>query len=155
MNILRQWAVSLIISGMAGAVISLLSPRGTMEKTLRAVIGIFMVSAVCSPLTDILKEDVLLSLPATEHVTVEADNSLNEYMLDSLNNTVEGTVKSAAATLGIADCEIGTDAYIDEYSCIIIRNIHITIPSEFSESADDFAEILEKKLGVTVGVECR
>ena len=56
----KQWAVSLIICALGGALISLLSPRGSMEKTLRAVIGIFVVSAICTPLLKLKKSDVFL-----------------------------------------------------------------------------------------------
>ncbi len=154
METLRQWAVSLIISGIAGAVISLISPRGTMEKTLRTVIGIFMVSAVCSPLTGILEEDGI-SLPASEQITAKADSGLEDYIYDTFDDTLEETVETAAETLGIEGFDVIKDVYIDEYNCIIIRDIHITIPSECSDRAEEFAVILEKNLGFSVSVECR
>lgn len=152
MEAFRQWAVSLIIAGIAGTVISLLSPRGTMEKTLRAVIGIFIVSAVVSPLESIVSKDGFLPAFAFENVTVSCDNELGEYMLDTCKTTVGKVVAETAEAYGIENIGVETDMYVDDNKCIIIRDICITIPlNGFGKSHEIEAE-LEKKLGIPVTV---
>ncbi len=151
MDAFRQWAVSLVIAGFAGTVISLLSPRGTMEKTLRAVIGIFVVSAVVSPLSEITEKDFLPAF-VYENITVTPDNELKEHMLEVCRNTVGKVIAETAEEYGIKNFDVDTDLYIDENNCIIIQNICITIPSDGIGKQQEFSAELEGKLGVPVTV---
>lgn len=154
MEALKQWAICLIISGMAGTLISLLSPRGTMEKTLRAVIGVFIVAAVCSPLVKLKNADDILPVFAFENTDSADADKLAEQMLEACRNTVGETVRAAAAETGIEDYSVETDAYIDEDYCIIIQRIRIIIPSENADLQNGFSAVLQEQLGVPVTVEC-
>ena len=48
LEVLRQWALSLIIASAAGTFAMVLSPRGSMDKTVRVVVGIFVVRGACA-----------------------------------------------------------------------------------------------------------
>ncbi len=154
MEALRQWAICLIISGMAGTLISLLSPRGTMEKTLRAVIGVFIVAAVCSPLSQLKNSDDILPAFAFGETDYADAGELGEQMLEACRNTVGETVRAAAAETGIGDYTVETDAYIDENCCIIIQEIRVVIPPENADLQNGFSAALQERLGVPVTVEC-
>ena len=151
MDAFRQWAVSLITAGFAGTVISLLSPRGTMEKTLRAVIGIFIVATVISPIAKLSDADILPAF-AFEKETVAIENDLGEYMLEVCKNTVGKVISEAAKKHGVEEFGIDADMYIDENGCIIIQKIRITIQSESAEKRQSFSAELEEKLGIPVAV---
>ena len=152
MDAFKEWALSLIIAGMAGTLISLLSPRGTMEKTLRAVIGVFIVSAVVSPLSQILKEKSFLPTFAFENVISQADNSISEHMLDVCKSTVGTVISETADECGIDGYSVDADLDIGENNCIIIREICITIQNDDALKSSDFSAELEKKLGFPVTV---
>lgn len=152
MDALKSWAVSVIISAVAGTVISLLMPKGSMEKTMRAVIGVFMVSAVCLPLAQINigGETEQVFLPVT--VCESNAEDIEEYMLTVCRNAVESAVDSAARESGVADYKIIADISCDEYGCIIIHEITVEIDKENTVSEDAFETLLNQKLGVPVSV---
>ena len=154
MDALRQWDVSLIICGIGATVISLLSPRGTMEKTLRAVIGIFIVTTVCAPLANLKKAEDILPAFSFEGEAYYSD-SLEEQMLAACKNTVGEVVENVAEEMGIAEYDVNTNIQIDEEYCIIIQDIHIVVYGCDSAVAADFEAVLQNKLGVSVAVERR
>lgn len=152
MEVFRQWAVSLIIAGISGTVISLLSPRGSMEKTLRAVIGIFIVSAVVSPLSELAEKDSIFPAFANENIRVSTDDRLGEYILEMCEDTVGRVISETAEEHGIKKFGVDADMHTDEYNCIIIHRICITIPSSEAAKRHELSAELEKKLGVPVTV---
>ena len=154
MEALKQWAVCLIICGIGGSVISLLSPRGSMEKTLRAVIGIFVVSAVCMPLANLKKGEKILPAFLFEESAFAFSESLEEQMLGVCQNTVGVVVKETAEEMHITDYTVKVDADVDELYCIIMHDIHIVIPDKNADSAAGFAAVLQERIGVPVSVEC-
>lgn len=152
---LKQWAVSLIICAIGGTVISLLSPRGSMEKTLRAVIGIFVVSAICTPLLKFGKTELRLPAFAADaaEICVEADNLL-EQTEKACKETVGRVVSDVMASAKIDGYEVETNVDIDENYCIIIQSIYVTLDSENSGSAAGIKAELQKRLGVPVEIIC-
>ena len=150
----KQWAFSLIISGIAGTLVSLLSPRGNMEKALRTVIGIFIVSALCSPLVTLGSNAELPSFSIEENAMVQADE-LGKQMEESCRKTIGIAAKEVATELGITEYNVNADLYIDDKFCIIIQEICVVLPTKYKEFADDFSQKLQTRLGVPVTAECK
>ena len=153
MEALRQWAISLIICGIGATIISLLSPRGTMEKTLRAVIGIFIVSTVCMPLAKLKNAEDILPAFSFESETYLSEN-LEEQMLDVCRETVGKVIDDTAKELNIAEYDVDADMQMNEEYCIIIQYIHISVYECDSVTTAKFESVLQNKLGVSVTVEC-
>lgn len=151
---LRQWAVGLIICALGGTVISLLSPRGSMEKTLRAVIGIFVVSALCIPFMKMKKTDTLL--PAfVVHTAPEIQmHNLNGQMVKACENTVGEVVDEVLESVGAYDYTVETNVDIDKENRIIIQDIQITVSLENDALIDEIQAELSERLGVPVTVIC-
>lgn len=154
MEIFRQWAFSLVISGIAGTVVSLLAPRGNTEKALRTVIGVFVVCVLCSPLAELGGEADFPSFSFEETEAVNAD-LLAKQMEDSCRQSVAIAAKEIAAQFGIAEYNVDVDMYVDDEFCIIIQEIYILLPAEYSGVADAFSENLQARLGVPVTAECK
>ena len=152
MEAFRHWAMSLIICGIGATVISLLSPRGTMEKTLRAVIGIFVVSAVCMPLAKLKNAEDILPAFSFEGEAYYYE-SISEQMVEACKNTVAEVIADSAKELGIADYDVDADIQINEEYCIIIQDIHIRVYDCDDVGAAEFEAVLCDKLGVSVAVE--
>ncbi len=151
---LKSWAVSLIICAVGATVISMLSPRGSMEKTLRAVIGIFVVSAICTPLIKLKKADVSLPAFIAEAVTLEETEKLLEQMKNACKETVGRVVDDELRTFEIGDYDVETILDIDEDNCIIIQSVQIVIKSKNNGAADEIKEKLQERLGIPVEVIC-
>ena len=120
MDFLRQWAIGLIICGIGATVISLLSPRGTMEKTLRAVIGIFIVSAVCMPLQKLKNADEVLPAFSFDGEAYFNQN-LEKQMLEACRETVGKVIDKTAKDMNIAEYDVDADIQMDANCCIVIN----------------------------------
>lgn len=150
----RQWATGLIICALGGTVISLLSPRGSMEKTLRAVIGIFVVSAVCTPLVKLKKADSFLPVFTAQTLpAVEAEN-LREQIEEACKSTAGKVIDEVMKSVEIGDYEAAVNVHMDENGCIIIQDIQVEVDSENIGSVAKIQALLQQKLNVTVNVIC-
>jgi len=49
MEQLRAWALSVAMAALAGGLVWLLAPKGSVQKALRALIGVFLLCAFLSP----------------------------------------------------------------------------------------------------------
>jgi len=50
MEVLRNWALTIAIAALAGGIVRLLTPKGSVEKAVRTVVAVFLLSAFLSPL---------------------------------------------------------------------------------------------------------
>ena len=152
MEVLRKWALCLIIGSVAGTFVMAISPRGSTDKTVRAVVGIFVVAVICSPLADLLNEDVSLNAFAGFEYTENEDTQASKYMLEMFCEETEKIISSVADEFDIDVEDIYINADIDADNCIIIREITVDIPAEYSSEKDGFTENLFQKTGVAVTV---
>lgn len=150
MDALRQWTLCVIFAAAAGTFVCALSPRGSTDKTVRAVVGIFVVCAVCAPLSELDIEEITLPAFADSHNSESEGVDMDEYILSACKAAVESEIMRSAAECSIAVESILVDAEIDRDKCIIIHNIQIKIPDDTAKCLTDFSESVEKKLGVPV-----
>ena len=153
MEALRQWAICLIIAAFAGAFVTVISPRGSMDKTVRAVAGVFVVAALCSPLAQL--EDFEFSFEE-EDITYDENSFLpeaGEKLAEIYANTVADRVNEIASEAGTKTESVDADVSVDENGCIIIHKISVGISEP--ESAETLEKMLSEKLGVPVTVEVK
>ncbi|MDR2753732.1 MAG: hypothetical protein LBB50_05440 [Oscillospiraceae bacterium] len=50
MEFLRNWALTVALSALAGGVVWLLAPKGSVQKAVRTVVAVFLLCAFLSPL---------------------------------------------------------------------------------------------------------
>lgn len=151
MDALKQWALCLIIGAAAGTFVMAVSPRGSMDKTVRAVVGIFVVAAICSPLANLLKDDLSTEAFADYETDIQSED-MNDYVLEAFCNEVQKRVLSEADEWGIGIKEIFTDAEIDADNCIIIHKITVTAEEKNGQEIRNFSACLSEELGVAVAV---
>ncbi len=145
---LKQWLVSLIFACIAGALVSIISPRGNAEKTLRTVVGIFIIAAICAPLSGLEKTD--FSMTAFSPVYYEQDeNDLNEYVMKSFEDEISRRILDITEKHNLSVGEITVKAE-NENGCIIIHNIFVNMQKNESETAQYAAEIISDELGIPV-----
>ena len=154
MDGLKQWALTLIIGGLAGTFVIALSPNGAASKTLRTVIGIFIVLVVCSPLSKLENEDG--SLPVFNenggYGSFDEEDNLKEYLVSVCRDSAENEIRKTASELGIKAGNAEINMYIDENYCIIIQEILVRTEGGKTE---EFYALLEERLGVPVRIISR
>ena len=152
MELLKQWAVSLIIAAAAGTFAMVLSPRGSMEKTIRAVVGIFVVSVICSPFAQMKNIKFSTQVFAEYGYKTENVEALREQLVSACRNAVEIQISEAAKELGIEVESIEAKMNIDAENCIIIHKIAVNLASDYGDKEKILSAVLQEKLGVPVQV---
>lgn len=152
MDAFRQWALCIIIAAAAGTFACVISPKGSLDKTVRAVVGIFVVASICAPLSQLKNIESADYKFAVSDYDEDITDSLSEYTLSACKSAVENEILSCAATYGIGVESMTVDAYIDKENCIIIQNIHVETHREDENKISGFSSEIEAKLGLHVTV---
>ena len=152
MDALKSWAVSVIISALAGTVVSLLMPKGSMEKTMRSVIGVFMVAAVCLPLAQINIENEAQAVFSASGFEENNAQEIQAFLASEYESMVKEVIYSAAKETGVTDYEVIADISYDENGCIIIHEIAVEFGEDNSVSKDAFEALVNERLGFSVTV---
>lgn len=150
MEELKQWLISIVFASAAGALITVVSPKGTNDKTLKTVVGIFIIASVFLPLSKMNKADFSLSAFASGYVIEQGENEdfVFEMLEEELLETISGTTESFDC--GIKSIEV--DAEYDEEKCIIIHKITVYFTHGEAENIMKAAVETEKLLGVPTEV---
>lgn len=151
MDSIRQWALCLVFSAAAGTLVTVISPRGSMEKTLRAVVGVFIVAAICTPLTKLSADGLTLSAFAFAEESAE-NEQLNEFILDEYKAETEKTILAVAKKRGITVGYIAVEMNINSDGCIIIHRITATVKEIPQKEKEEFTRELSDALGAEVEV---
>ena len=149
MDGLKQWAITLIIGGLAGTFAMIVVPNGGATKTLRTVIGIFVVLIVFVPLTNIDFSDDFM--PAFKNYVTETDDEKNisEYMISVCSESVKKEIEKTASELGAKIKSAEIEMYINSEYCIIIQEI--AVESDYPEKGE-LSSLLSEKTGVPVRI---
>lgn len=148
MNEFRQWVLCLIITAAAGTFVCAVSPRGTTEKAVRTVAGIFVVVTMCTPLSQLNKTELVKNVFLDSYVISDNSEALKEQMLEQCKKSIEEQLAPIARKYSVTVCQVTMDAYFDEYGSIIIQRIHLDITSENPDSAVLFISEAQAALGV-------
>ena len=153
MDAFKQWALSLIVASAAGTFVMVISPGGSMDKTVRAVVGVFVVAAICSPLAGFASSDLSAeAMMNYEYDERDNSNKLQEYVFDVCRYEAEKQIVSVADKMGVRVKEICIDADIDTNECIIIHSVTVIIDEESVEKSSELSAAFEADLKVPVAV---
>lgn len=151
MDAFREWALCLIISAVAGGVVCAVSPRGATDKTVRTVIGIFIVVTVCTPLARLAKADFEYTFAASYNGE-DSGEKLNELILENCKTAVENALKPVAEKYSISIVRVELNVFVDDNNRINIHNIHLEVSEEDSGNISLFQMEAEKISGVPVKI---
>ncbi len=152
MDVLKQWTLCIIVAAAAGTFACAVSPRGSVEKTVRTVAGIFVIVSVCAPLSQLADAEIAEYAFAASYDSNGSDTALKEQMLESCKKAAEESLASVAKKHGVTLVSIGVDAYIDENDCIIIQDIQAEVQTENPGSLGAFPDDAEEILGVPIRI---
>lgn len=149
MEVIKQWSLTLIAAAAVSTLILFIAPSGNAEKSVKAVVGIFVVAAVCSPLAGVLsgEEKPVFSFESDYAVDAVA---VDEIYKEQIEKEIKSQVEQAAAEFGaeIISCEAEVSS--DESGCIIIHKIVVDVDWENAADSDEFIRYIENRLGVAV-----
>lgn len=150
MDFFRQWAVSLIVSAAAVTVVIILTPRGSTDKTVKAVASIFVISVIFTPFTQMKIDFPTLEAAADYNDEIYCD--LNDSMLEACRNAVENALTEKAEEMNVTLEEICINADVNTDGCIIIHKISVTASNADGCDLKELSGALSEAAGVPVTV---
>lgn len=151
MDVLRQWALCVMIAAAAGTLVCLISPRGATDKAVRTVVGIFVVSTICMPLTELDIKEITLPAFAESYENRESFHDSDELIIFAFRSETEKAIKSVASQCGVEISSVSVDVSMGD-SCIIIHDMQVCIQNADASDLSYFLESAEEKLGVPVTI---
>lgn len=151
MDVLRQWALCVMIAAAAGTLVCLISPRGATDKAVRTVVGIFVVSTICMPLSELDIKEITLPAFAESYENKESFHDSDELIISAFRSETEKAIKSVASQYGVEIGSVSVDASVEDL-CIIIHDMRVCIQNINKTDLSDFLKSAEEKLGVPVTI---
>lgn len=149
MEVIKQWSLSLIAAAAVSTLILFIAPSGNAEKSVKAVVGIFVVAAVCSPLAGVFSGEEKLAFAFESDYAFDAV-AVDEIYKEQIEKEIKSQIEQAAAEFGLRLTNCEAEISSDESGCIIIHKIVVGIDSGNSVDSDEFIRHIENRLGVTV-----
>jgi len=87
MQTIRTWALTIALAALAGGIVWLLAPKGSVQKAVRTVVAVFLLCAFLSPLFDRRGIDFTLLLP--EDAAAPTIPGFDETISRQLQSAVE------------------------------------------------------------------
>ncbi len=155
MDFIKNTVLCLIAAASVGTVAMVLVPRGAMDKTLRAVIGIFVVAVVCSPLSELQNGNLTVNAFADfeeSNFNKSYSEDMNSALINTFRTALDYSLNEIAAELKIEIASVDTDISVDDEQCIIIHEITITVTGSELYNMEELSRIISEKLGLPVDV---
>ena len=149
MEIIKQWSLTLVAAAAVSTLVLFIAPSGNAEKSVKAVVGIFVVAAVCSPLAGLFGGEEKLVFSPQSDFSFDAD-TVEEIYKEQIEKEMKSQIEDAAEEFGVRIISFEAEVGTDELGCIIIHKIVVDIDTENKADGDDFIRHIENKLGVTV-----
>ena len=129
MPTLRTWALSVAMAALAGGVVWLLAPKGSVQKAVRTVVAVFLLCAFLSPF--LTRGGVSLDWIMPELLGVPAAPALEETVARQLKTAVEEELRrqilSVLEERGVSG-EISLDTSIWPDGSIEIVTAKVVLP---------------------------
>lgn len=149
MEVIRSWALSVTAAAIISAVISFVSPSGTLEKTVNTVIGIFVLLSFLTPFVKIDRNE-LFSVEV-EHINewIEENKLKKELEFETisiLKNEIISKVNSYINEKMKCKSEVDVEINISENYDIVIKKIVIILYEQTDVS--DLTKYIEDEFQV-------
>jgi hypothetical protein len=103
METLREWALTVALSALAGGIVWLLAPKGSVQKAVRAVVAVFLLCAFLSPLLARQGGSLEWELPELEQAPTLAglDEAVSRQLQAAVEREIKGRIEGVLEARGI------------------------------------------------------
>ncbi len=144
---IKNWAFSLCAASVAGSILNMLLPECSMQKTFKTVLGIFFLSSVIIPFTEVEFSD-LDKLFSADNISDEIIKSEEledisaEYLENKIITATEEILKSSNAYAK----DIFIKINISENQSIDINKFVLTF--DYLDDPEKISEEIYRKTGI-------
>lgn len=150
MEILKSWALSVTAASVIAAVITFVSPSGSMEKSVKTVTSLFMLLCFIVPLvnTDVHKSadfdlDGISEWIDDGKLRKEVENQA----ISVLENEIITKIKAYSEEKGIYNSEVQVLINVSDEYDIVIERISIKVKGNVDTS--DIVKFVEDEFSIT------
>ena len=130
METFKSWAVSSVTAAAVVTVISLLSPSGNLEKSIKIIIALFLIAAFIMPFSksDIAFESFDINRGIKEIIDEnKLDNEVKKNVADSLENAVETEISAYFSGVDIDYVSVEAKVSVDQDNNVYTQSISIIL----------------------------
>lgn len=132
MDLLKQWIISLIICAIVGAVVNILSPKGSIERVMKVVVATFLICAFLSPFISGDGMETDFELPEFSEHKSDLSDSISSSLLAHAEKQTESETISLLESLEVEYISAEAVAAINEENQIYIKTITVIADEKFS-----------------------
>ena len=150
MQTIKELASSLVVISVVGSVILILAPSGSMEKSIKTVVSIVMLTVFVKPFWgrfDFNELDLKSSISYEN-----SEYKYNDYIVADFSNEIKNRIVSLLEKEGIFDIKVETEIIINKDE-LKIESVKLKIPQHYDEFKVKAINIVKKELGIVASVE--
>ena len=147
MENIHAWAVGMCAAAIIGSVSALLTPSGSMEKSMKTVISIFLICAVVLPFFKnkiAVNNDISTYFAESEEDAFSITNEVGDQTESYLKTLIREILQKNGITCEDIDIQIETNE-----ESVNVKSITVYRPNKDAETV---CGILKKEAGIEVNV---
>jgi len=109
METVKQWAMTVAISSVAGAIVLMLAPDGTVKKSVRTAVSLFLIVVMISPFV----KGIELSDFDIEFDTQYEQPDMSDTVAQQMKAALTKKVDEILTECGIKSAQINIDVSVD------------------------------------------
>lgn len=150
MQTIKELASSLVVISVVGSVILILAPSGSMEKSIKTVVSIVMLTVFVKPFLGRIDFN---ELDLKSSISYEnSEYKYNDYIVADFSNEIKNRIVSLLEKEGIFDIKVETEIIINKDE-LKIESVKLKIPQHYDEFKVKAINIVKKELGIVASVE--
>lgn len=156
MEAIKQWAICITLSAVAGAIIYVLSPKGATEKAVKTVISLFIITAILSPFISGkgIKLDVSFSESPGYSVNVkQLQEKINDQLKNSAGEEIKKKIETILKDFGVTGGQIVVSTDINKKGSIFIKETSVMIPRKYSSLSKEIKDKIKKDTGLDAEIK--
>ncbi|MGN1456932.1 MAG: stage III sporulation protein AF [Acutalibacteraceae bacterium] len=146
MNGLSAWALSVSICAVIACVVEMMTADTKLEKTVRFVLGAFMLCAILIPVGSMVSE--FSGVNFDSKMTYDISDSFNEQKISMLKDEIATLAESTLSKEQIYPQKVEVNMDISEDNCISMVSVTVMLDKKDREKAVKVTDTIKSQLGL-------
>lgn len=150
MNGLSAWALSVSICAVIACIVEMMTADTKLEKTVRFVLGAFMLCAIIIPVGNMASE--FSGVNFDSKMTYDISESFNEQKISMLKNEISTLVMTTLSKDNIYPQKVETNMDISNDNCISMVSVTVVLDKKDREKAVKVTDTIKSGLGLECSI---
>ncbi len=146
MNGISSWATAISICAIICTIVEMLISDSKLEKTVRFVLGAFMICAIIMPITDMTDEISEVDFNIT--MSDDSKEKFDIQKIELFKKQISSLVTSILSEENIYPQKIDVNMDIDENNSISIISVTVVLKKQDVEKANRVSYVIKTQLGL-------